>query len=230
LADGARAGHRFRPVAVGSAILGALRDPVIVVFLLAGTFDLLSGDRLLDGVILFAVAVALRSDAARRPPAEPAAAEVAAAVEDSTQRPLGGIGAPAPSSQGWATPGRSRLVVLGGLVYAVLVAGFARYSWPATIAVWAPAAAGVAVVWRRPVADGSDPTPVPLAGVAAWAVVFVALALWELAALLLQPSLTTTSWAHPTISVLLDPILAARLGRAVVLGLWLASGWWLLRR
>lgn len=230
LADRARAGQRFRSVAVGSATLGALRDPVIVVFLLAGTFDLLSGDRLIDGVILFAVAVALGWDAARRPPAEPATAEVAGAGEDSTRRPLGGIMGPAPSSQGWATPGRSRLVLLGGLVYAVLVAGFARYSWPATIAVWAPAAVGVAVVWRRPVADGPDPTPIPLAKAAAWAVVFAALALWELAALLLQPSLTTTSWAHPTISVLLDPILAAHLGRAVVLGLWLASGWWLLRR
>jgi hypothetical protein len=116
------------------------------------------------------------------------------------------------------------------MVYVVLVAGFARYSMPATLAVWAPAAVGVAVGWRRRTSDGPDPAPVPAAGAAVWAAVFVALALWELAALLLQPSLTTDSWAHPTISVLLDPILATHPGRAVVLSLWLASGWWLLRR
>jgi hypothetical protein len=218
VAERAKAGHRFGPVGVGLAILGALRDPVTVIFVLAGTFDLLSGDRIIDGAILLAVAVALGWDAARRPPADRAAAEVAESGEDSTRPALG------------AAPWRSPLVLLAGLVYVVLVAGFARYSMPATLAVWAPAAAGVAVAWRRPTSDGPDPAPVPAAGAAVWAAVFVALALWELAALLLQPSLTTDSWAHPTISVLLDPILATHPGRAVVLSLWLASGWWLLRR
>jgi hypothetical protein len=145
-------------------------------------------------------------------------------------RPLGAITAPTPPLRGWAVPWRSPLVAFGGVVYAVLVAGFARYSLPATIAIWAPAVAGVAIVWRRPVAEPTDPTPIPAAGAVAWAGVFVVLALWELAALLLQPSLTTTSWAHPTISVLLDPILASHLGRSIVLGLWLSTGWWLLRR
>jgi hypothetical protein len=219
LAERGQARHRFGPVGVGLAILGALRDPVTVIFVLAGTFDLLSGDRIIDGAILLAVAVALGWDAARRPPAERAAAEVAEPREDST-RP----------ARGRPVPWRSPLVLLGGVVYVVLVAGFARYSLPATLAVWAPAAAGVVVAWRRPTSDGPDPAPVPAAGAAVWAVVFVALALWELAALLLQPSLTTDSWAHPTISVLLDPILATHLGRTVVLSLWLASGWWLLRR
>jgi hypothetical protein len=230
LAERAQARHRFGPVGVGLAILGALRDPVIVIFVLAGTFDLLSGDRIIDGAILLAVAVALGWDAAGRPPAERAAAEAAGAGEDAMRPARGAVPAPAPSSRGRAAPWRSPMVLLGGVLYVVLVAGFARYSLPATLAVWAPAAAGVAVAWRRPVTDGPDPAPVPAAGAAAWAAVFVALALWELAALLLQPSLTTDSWAHPTISVLLDPILATHLGRTVVLSLWLTSGWWLLRR
>jgi hypothetical protein len=220
-----RAGHRLGPVGVGAAVVGALRDPVIVIFVLAGTFDLLSGDRVIDGAILLAVAVALGWDAARRPSAERAAAEVAGPGEDSTRPARAEVPAP-----GRPVPWRSPMALLGGLVYAVVVAGFARYSLPATLAVWAPAAAGVAVAWRRPAGDGPDPAPVHAGGAAVWAVVFVALALWELAALLLQPSLTTTSWAHPTISVLLDPILATHLGRTVVLSLWLASGWWLLRR
>jgi hypothetical protein len=34
---------------VGLVVLRVLRDPVIVIFVLAGTFDLLSGDRIIDG-------------------------------------------------------------------------------------------------------------------------------------------------------------------------------------
>jgi hypothetical protein len=230
LAERAQARHRFGPVRVGLAILGALRDPVIVIFLLAGTFDLLSGDRIIDGAVLLAVALALGWDAARRPPAEHAAAQGAGPGEDPMRPALEEVPTPAPSSRGRAVLWRSPLVVLAGVVYAVLVAGLVRYSLPATLAIWAPATAGVAVAWRRPATDGLDPASAPPAGAVAWAVVFVALALWELAALLLQPSLTTDSWAHPTISVLLDPILATHLGRSVVLSLWLGSGWWLLRR
>jgi hypothetical protein len=60
--------------------------------------------------------------------------------------------------------------------------------------------------------------------------VFVALGLWELQALLLQPSLTTSSWAHPTLSTLMDPVLASHLGRSISLGAWLLIGGWLLER
>jgi hypothetical protein len=56
------------------------------------------------------------------------------------------------------------------------------------------------------------------------------LGLWELTQLLLQPSLTTDSWRHPTISVLSDPILASHPGRTIGLILWLLFGWFLLDR
>ena len=124
----------------------------------------------------------------------------------------------------------SRAVVLGGLLYAALVATFPRYSWPATVAVEAPAVTAVAVVWRRPLEGQPAPGPAPLAraGAAAWGSVLVALGLWELSALLLQPSLTTDSYEHPTLSVLMDPLLSGHLGRSVFLWLWLTSGWYLL--
>jgi hypothetical protein len=67
-------------------------------------------------------------------------------------------------------------------------------------------------------------------GTVSWVAVFLALALWELAALLLQPSLTTPSAAHPTISTLTDPVLASHLGRSITLSLWLVLGWLLLER
>ena len=40
----------------------------------------------------------------------------------------------------------------------------------------------------------------------------------------------TTSYAHPTISALTDPVLAAQPGRALLLGGWLLLGWYLVRR
>lgn len=222
------ADDRSRPV--GRAIVGTLRDPVIIVFLLAGTFDVLSGDRVIDGAVLFAVALALGWDVARDAHAEHVKADsVSSAGQDPPARPLGELPEPTPSLGNWANLRLSRVAAIAGLVYAVLVAGLARYSWPATIAVGTPAAIGVAIVWRRPMGDATAPRRIPAAGGLAWASVFVALGLWELAALLLQPSLTTDSWAHPTISVLMEPILATHLGRSIVLSLWLASGWVLLR-
>lgn len=55
-----------------------------------------------------------------------------------------------------------------------------------------------------------------------WAGLLVAAGLRELAALFLLPSLTTTSYAYPTMSALTDPLLARHLGRSVALATWVA--------
>ena len=65
---------------------------------------------------------------------------------------------------------------------------------------------------------------------APWLAVFVGAALWELTSLSFQPSLTVNSSAHPTISVLLDPVLSHHLGRSVGLAVWLAIGWFVVER
>jgi len=70
----------------------------------------------------------------------------------------------------------------------------------------------------------------PVGGTLAWVVVLVTGCLWELYALLQQPSLTTDSYAHPTISTLTDPLLATSPGRSVVLFAWVAFGWYLVER
>jgi len=199
---------------------------VIVIFLLAGTFDVLSGDRVVDGLALFGVAVGLGWDARPRAVADAARPAGMTSAEPAPEPP------PA-ADQGRASPvlgslRPSRAVVLGGLVYAALVATFARYSWPVTAAVEAPAVAAVVVVWRRPPEGQPAPRPLTRAGAVAWGAILVALGLWELSALLLQPSLTTDSYEHPTFSVLMDPLLAGHLGRSVFLWLWLTSGWYLL--
>ena len=63
-----------------------------------------------------------------------------------------------------------------------------------------------------------DVPPLDPIGAIAWVSAFVGLALWELAALLLQPSLTTDSQVHPTISVLTDPTMAGVMASFATVG------------
>src|SRR5205823_7023181 len=83
--------------------------------------------------------------------------------------------------------------------YVVLVGGFGRYSWPATVAVLCPAAGVLLIAWRGNLNKSAGSRKLDPIGALAWASVFVALAIWELTELLLQPSLRTDSYAHPTI-------------------------------
>jgi hypothetical protein len=111
-----------------------------------------------------------------------------------------------------------------------VVGGFARYSWATTAAVVIPGAIVLAASWNGPLTPRPAPGPIGTVGAVAWLAVFIPLGLWELTQLLLQPNLTTDSWAHPTLSVLTDPILASHPGRAVGLMVWLLFGWFLLDR
>lgn len=194
---------------------GAARSVVPAIFLLAGGADLLSGDFLVHGLVPFAVAGALLFDARRE-------------HVGGTRSPAELVGPPGGSTRRAPRLPSSPLMI-AGVAYAIVVGRFARYSWPASLAVFAVAAVGIAVGWRhapaRPAAGR-----ISRFGAVAWGAVFVSLALWELTALILQPSLTTDSYAHPTISVLMDSALASAVGRSLFLVLWLGVGSVLLER
>jgi hypothetical protein len=115
----------------------------------------------------------------------------------------------------------------GGALYAVVVGSFSRYSWPATVLVAGLGAVVVAIGWRGPRHTRPAPPRPPAIGLALWGAVFVAACLWELWSLLEQPNLATSSYAHPTISTLTDPLLSTWAGRSVVLAAWLGLGWFL---
>jgi hypothetical protein len=186
----------------------ALRDPVVDILLLAGVFDGISGNPV-HSILLLSTGIALgRADALGR---HPQPSENPGRLAAGRRRP-------------------SSLALAFAIAYAFLVGGFARYSWPATVAVVIPGTIALVVAWR----DGADHPPavgpIDRVGAVAWASVFVVAGLWELTALLLQPSLTTDSAAHPTISVLTDPILATHPGRSIALLLWAAGGWFVMRR
>ena len=205
-----------RPAGRGLAALSGLREPVVWVLLLIAFFTAVSG-KPVDGVLMLIVATGLVWDAGRRALRHPEAGSEPVARRSR----LAG--------------GRRRLVAVtallaGGAVYAGVVGSFSRYSWPATAGIIALGTIVVLIGWHGPLRARPDGGRLPLAGTLAWIVVLVAGCLWELASLLQQPSLTTDSYSHPTISTLTDPLLASSPGRSIVLLGWLALGWYLVER
>jgi hypothetical protein len=203
----------------------SLVHPVVLTFLVAAYFSYVTGDTVRAGYLL-AVGLALTWDQARRRAAR-TAPDAGQSSPDAAPAAFSGESANRRRAvlQRWLWPG-----VLAGIAYSLVVGSLQRYSWPATVAVNIPAVAGVLVAWRVSAGSKGAPARLSRAGVAAWAAVWAGAAVWELTALYLQPSLTTDSYAHPTLSVLANPVLHSVPGRAAVLFAWLAFGWYLARR
>jgi len=204
------------------AALAGFRAPVVWILLAIAFFTSISG-KPVDGVLLLIVATGLAWDAGRRTLRHPEAGRGAEAGPGAVPRPAGRYG------------GRRRLAAVtallaGGAAYAGVVGSFSRYSWPVTACIIGLGTVVVVIGWHGPLRDRSAGGRLPVAGTLAWVAVLVVGCLWELGALLQQPSLTTDSYAHPTISTLTDPVLATSPGRAVVLLAWLALGWYLAER
>jgi hypothetical protein len=203
--------------------VSAVRDPVIVCLLLAGFFDGISGNPI-HSMLLFATAVALgwdRSARLRR------GSEVAGGSDDGSGDLQAGL---ISDRVGLDNTVLLAVAVTGAVMYAVVVGGFARYSWPVTFAILVPGVLVLAMAWRGPLYPKPAPGPIDPVGKVAWAAIVVALSGWELEALFLQPTLSTDSYAHPTISTLTEAGLASHFGRSLALLVWLALGWFLLER
>jgi hypothetical protein len=161
----------------------------------------------------------------------PANAAAAGASSGAPPAPIsaGPVGGPQARAR-WRRPALIAACAAGGILDAVVVGSFSRYSWPATVPVAGLGAVVVAIGWRGPRHTRPAPPRPPVAGLALWGAVFVAACLWELWSLLEQPNLATSSYAHPTISTLTDPVLSTWAGRSIVLAGWLALGWFLVER
>jgi hypothetical protein len=212
-----------RPAARAIGVLAGFREPVVLVLLAIAFFTYISG-KPVDGVLMVIVAAGLAWDAGRR-------SRAGGGVSDAGQA----VGAPDLSPERGLAGGRRRLLgiialLAGGAVYAGVVGSFSRYSWPATTGIIGLGTVVVLIGWQGPLRHRRVAGRLPLIGALAWAVVLVFGCLWELAALLLQPSITTGSYAHPTISTLTDPLLSTWPGRSVLLAAWLAFGWYLAER
>jgi hypothetical protein len=201
--------------------------PVVLTFAIAAYFSYVSGDTV-GAAYLLAVGLALAWDHARR-----RARRSSCAAKPGRPGRRGRIPVFSRESAERRRAAMQRLLipaVLAGAGYAAVVGLFQRYSWPATIAVCIPAAAGVLVAWRVSAGSATEPERLSRAGVAPWALVWAAASVWELTALYLQRNLGTDSYAHPTLTYLANPVLASAPGRSAVLFGWLAFGWYLARR
>lgn len=190
-----------------SALERVLRHRVAVILTIAGVVDVVTGDPATHGLALVAVAIALFG-------------------ERVSERRNGGTATEASRARFRITTP----MAVGAVGYAAIAGTFARFSWPLTTAVVAPGAAAVTFAWRGTPVVGSTTDGARPNSAVPWIVVLLALAAWEVQALLLQPTLTTSSWAHPTFSTLMDSVLSSYVGRAVSLMAWLALGGFLLER
>jgi hypothetical protein len=207
------------------------RALIILVLLLIAFFSAISG-KPLDGLLMLLAATALSWDARPRHGAPAAVGDEPAAESGrDAAEPAGAAQAAASAAQA-DRPAllRGSAWLLGGAVFAVLAGSFARYSWPVTIAVVSVGTVVVLISWPGPAWRRPVPGPLPRAGLLAWGALLAAGGLWELWALFQQSSLTATSYAHPTLSALTDPVLTAAPGRTLVLAGWLLLGAYLVRR
>jgi len=116
------------------------------------------------------------------------------------------------------------------VIYALTVGSFTRYSWPATAGIVGLGASVVVIGWGGPTRRRQIPGKFPKVAVVTWGSLLVVAGLWELSALLMQPNIETSSYAHPTISALTDPLLSTGPGRSVALLGWIALGACLVER
>jgi hypothetical protein len=203
------------------------RDPIVLILVVAGIADMVSGAPFTHGLVLIVAAAAIVGDAVQR---RTSAARASADPAEPGPLTTGGAGEPTALERAPLHLRPTRSIVALAVLWAAVSGAFARYSWPVTIAVATPALAGVLLAWRTPPRGGQALSSLSSLGLKAWIVVLVAIGLWELIALLMQSSVVVADPAHPTISTLMDPVLAAGYRRALFLFAWLGFGAYLLDR
>lgn len=116
------------------------------------------------------------------------------------------------------------LAVCGAAAFAWFAAGFASFTWQATVAVGVAGLAVLALGLRRRPPGGRRVHERPR-GYWVWVMWALALTVWWGSAFL-----AGSRPAHPTLSLLLDPALELHPVRAVAFLGWLLAGWMLVRR
>jgi len=117
-------------------------------------------------------------------------------------------------------PGASLIVAV-----ALVALVFGRQTVPMFLTVVALGVGALVVEWREP---SLPARPVPRRG-RLWAALAISWCLWELVSFVYEQAAGGLSLTHPTMSDLVDPMLANRAVQALALGVWTAAGLALLR-
>lgn len=134
--------------------------------------------------------------------------------------------APAPVPLPAAHP-PSTMITAGavGLGYALIAGALRRLTIPAEIATLLPGAALVWYALRPTTPRFPAPEPFTRRDALAWTTVAVAFGIWELYA-----ALRGSTHAHPTLSILMRPLIDPPPARAAGYVAWLLAGVWVVRR
>ena len=210
--------------------ISGIRQPIVAILLMIALFTVLAG-KPLDGLLLAVVAIALAWDAGMA-----ARQQFVPTGKGNPDGALGSAGSAWPDEAAWrpraGRPQRRHIAigVTGAVIYSLTVGSFSRMSWPATAGVVGLGAGVVIMGWGGPTRQREIPRPFSWTGVLSWGSLVLAACLWELGALFGQPTIAQSSYAHPTISTLTEPLLATSPGRTAALIGWIALGAFLVER
>jgi len=117
------------------------------------------------------------------------------------------------------------------VLYAAVAALTRPLTGTAAVAVAVPAGAGLLMAGvAGPSADHVGIDPAVRRTAALWAAVVGLVGAWELAAWLQQPAYNVASYDHPTVSVLLAPVVGAGIPRFAAWCCWMYLGYRMVRR
>lgn len=123
-----------------------------------------------------------------------------------------------------ASTARNAIVGAAVVGYAWLLAGMAPFSTRALVGVLVPGAVLGVIAYTRPPERIPAPESVDMAGFSYWIIVVALLFEWEASAVR-----DDRPW-HPSLTDLINPLIAAHPVKTAAIVVWLLAGWALVRR
>jgi hypothetical protein len=124
-----------------------------------------------------------------------------------------------------ARPARNAIIGAGAIGYAWLLGGTAPFSTRALLGVLLPGAVLGVIAFARPPERIPAPESIDLAGFSYWIICIALLFEWEASAV--RDSLMP---AHPSLTDLINPLIAPHPIKAAAIVGWLLAGWALVKR
>jgi len=136
------------------------------------------------------------------------------------ERPPTAVVVTSTSTLSWRWP-----LIAVTLVYSFIVGGLRTFTPASNVAIFGTGAIFLAIALFRPPKRVPPPRSLERRGIMAWTIMLGVFSVQEIA-----NDLLGSSYAHPTLSILMTPILDHQLFRAVAVFVWIAVGVELLRR
>lgn len=111
------------------------------------------------------------------------------------------------------------------VVYCWIAGGFESFTWQASVAVLVPGLTIFALGISRPPDQRPVPRRIGRRGAAYWAVPLLSFCVLEIV-----DDLLGSTYEHPTLSILMDPVFDAHVWRSIGYLLWIVVGWALVKR